>query len=140
MACATGITPSAAALKGQSGTAQQIITNAKKHLGVPYVWGGTSPKGFDCSGLVQYVFAQSGIQLPRTTTEQVKLGTYVSKANLKPGDLVFLQNTYRQGVSHVGIYIGDGQFIHSGTKKGVVIANLFNDYWTPLYLGARRVL
>lgn len=136
----TGITPSAAALKGQSGTAQQIITNAKKHLGVPYVWGGTSPKGFDCSGLVQYVFAQSGIQLPRTTTEQVKLGTYVSKANLKPGDLVFLQNTYRQGVSHVGIYIGDGQIIHASSSKGVVISKLSTSYYTQHYHSARRVL
>ena len=136
----TGITPSAAALKGQSGIAQQIITNAKKHLGTPYVWGGTSPGGFDCSGLVQYVFRQSGISLPRTTTEQVKVGTYVSKSNLKPGDLVFLQNTYRQGVSHAGIYIGNGQMIHASSSKGVVISNLSTSYYTEHYHSARRVL
>lgn len=136
----TGITPSASALKGQSTLANQIIANAKKHLGTPYLWGGTSPKGFDCSGLVQYVFQQSGIQLPRTTDQQVKVGTYVSKANLKPGDLVFLQNTYRQGVSHVGIYIGDGQMIHASSSKGVVISNLSTSYYTQHYHSARRVL
>lgn len=136
----TGVTPSASALKGQSGVVQQIIANAKKHLGTPYVWGGTTPKGFDCSGLVQYVFNQSGINLPRTTTEQVQVGTYVSKSNLQPGDLVFLQNTYRQGVSHVGIYIGDGQMIHASSSKGVVISNLSSSYYTQHYHSARRVL
>lgn len=136
----TGVTPSASALKGESNLANQIIANAKKHLGTPYVWGGTTPKGFDCSGLTQYVFKQSGISLPRTTTEQVKMGTYVSKSNLRPGDLVFLQNTYRQGVSHVGIYIGDGQIIHASSSKGVVISKLSSSYYTQHYHSARRVL
>ena len=136
----TGVTPSAAALKGQSGTAQQIINNAKKHMGTPYVWGGTTPSGFDCSGFVQYVFKQSGISLPRTTSEQVKVGTYVSKSNLQPGDLVFLKNTYREGVSHVGIYIGDGQMIHASSSKGVTISNLSASYYTQHYHSARRVL
>lgn len=136
----TGVTPSAAALKGQSGTAQQIIANAKKHLGTPYVWGGTTPSGFDCSGFVQYVFKQSGISLPRTTSEQVKKGTYVSKSNLQPGDLVFLKNTYREGVSHVGIYIGDGQMIHASSSKGVTISSLSTSYYTQHYHSARRVL
>ena len=136
----TGVAPSASALKGESNLANQIIANAKKHLGTPYVWGGTTPKGFDCSGLTQYVFKQSGISLPRTTTEQVKMGTYVSKSNLRPGDLVFLQNTYRQGVSHVGIYIGDGQIIHASSSKGVVISKLSSSYYTQHYHSARRVL
>lgn len=136
----TGVTPSAAALKGDNNTASQIIANAKKHLGTPYVWGGTSPSGFDCSGFVQYVFKQSGISLPRSTTDQVKVGTYVSKSNLKPGDLVFLQNTYRQGVSHVGIYIGDGKMIHASSSKGVVTSSLSTSYYTQHYHSARRVL
>ena len=136
----TGVTPSAPALNGESNLASQIIANAKQHLGTPYVWGGTTPKGFDCSGLVQYVFQLSGINLPRTTTEQVKVGTYVSKSNLQPGDLVFLQNTYRQGVSHVGIYIGDGQMIHASSSKGVVISKLSSSYYTQHYHSARRVL
>lgn len=136
----TGVTPSASALNGSSSIAQQIIANAKKHLGTPYVWGGTTPGGFDCSGLVQYVYRQSGISLPRTTSEQVKKGTYVSKSNLQPGDLVFLQNTYRQGVSHVGIYIGDGMMIHASSSKGVTISSLSTSYYTQHYHSARRVL
>ena len=136
----TGVTPSSAALKGESSKASTIISKAKSYLGVPYVWGGTSPSGFDCSGLIQYVFQQNGISLPRTTTEQVKTGIYVSKSNLQPGDLVFLQNTYRQGVSHVGIYIGDGQMIHASSSKGVVISNLSSSYYTQHYHSARRVL
>lgn len=138
----TGVTPSAAALNGgnTSVSSQQIIDNAKKLLGTPYVWGGTTPKGFDCSGFVQYVFKQSGITLPRTTTEQYKVGTYVSKSNLQPGDLVFLQNTYREGISHVGIYIGDGKIIHASSSKGVVISSLSTSYYIQHYYGARRVI
>ena len=138
----TGVTPSASALNGgnTTGTAQQIIANAKKLLGTPYVWGGTTPNGFDCSGFVQYVFKQSGISLPRTTTEQYKIGTYVSKSNLQPGDLVFLQNTYREGISHVGIYIGSGKMIHASSSKGVVTSDLSTSYYTQHYYGARRVL
>lgn len=137
----TGVTPSAAALNGTAGSTQKhIIENAKKLLGTPYVWGGTTPNGFDCSGYVQYVFNQSGIKLPRTTTEQYKIGTYVPKSSLQPGDLVFLQNTYRAGVSHVGIYVGDGKMIHASSSKGVVISDLSSSYYTQHYYGARRVL
>ena len=136
----TGVTPSAAALNGTASTAQQIIDNAKKLLGTPYVWGGTTPKGFDCSGFVQYVFNLSGITLPRTTTEQYKVGTYVAKSNLQPGDLVFLQNTYRTGISHVGIYIGNGNMIHASSSKGVVTSSLSVSYYTEHYYGARRVI
>jgi cell wall-associated NlpC family hydrolase len=132
----TGVTVSPAALKT---TAENIIASAKQYIGTPYVWGGMTPSGFDCSGLVQYVFAQNGISLPRTTALQYKVGTSVSKSNLKPGDLVFF-NTSGSGVSHVGIYIGDNQFIHSSSSKGVVITSLSNSYWSARYLGARRVL
>lgn len=137
----TGIKPSTEALQDSTGSslASKIIKTAKKYIGVPYKWGGTTPKGFDCSGYVQYVFNANGITLPRTSREQYTVGTKVSKSNLKPGDLVFF-NTSGSGVSHVGIYIGDGLFIHSGTTKGVVIAELFGSYWPQYYLGARRVL
>ena len=137
----TGVTPSAAALSGNtSSTRQTVVASAKKLLGIPYVWGGTTTKGFDCSGFVQYVFAQSGISLPRTTSAQVKAGKAISKSELQPGDLVFLQNTYRTGVSHVGIYIGDGKMIHASSSKGVTTSSLSSSYYTEHYHSARRVL
>ena len=135
----TGVTPSASALNGTGTTAQKIIATAKKYIGVPYIWGGTTPNGFDCSGYVQYVFKAHGISLPRTSKQQYAVGSSVSKANLKQGDLVFF-NTSGSGVSHLGIYIGNNQFIHSSTSKGVVITSLTNSYWSARYIGARRVL
>ncbi len=138
----TGIKPSPEALHGSTGPtlANKIIQTAKKYIGVPYKWGGTTPKGFDCSGFVQYVFNAHGITIPRTSSSQYyELTRKVSKSDLQPGDLVFF-NTSGKGVSHVGMYIGNGQFIHSAASKGIVIANLFSNYWMNLYLGARRVL
>ena len=144
----TGTAVSATVLKNSSNyihgnetsKADAIISTAKKYIGVPYVWGGTSPSGFDCSGLVQYVFRQHGIQLNRTTKTQYQHGSYVAKSNLQPGDLVFFQNTYTTGISHVGIYIGSGDFIHASSSKGVMISSLSNSYWSSHYYGARRVL
>ena len=119
---------------------QKIVATAKNYLGVPYVWGGTSPSGFDCSGLVYYVFRQHGISLNRTAATQYQHGSYVSKANLQPGDLVFFQNTYKSGISHVGIYIGSGQFIHASSSQGVTVSYLSNSYWSSHYYGARRIV
>jgi uncharacterized protein YgiM (DUF1202 family) len=137
----TGIIPSANALSvGGSSTASKIVATAKQYIGVPYVWGGSSPSGFDCSGFTQYVFNKHGIALPRTTDQQYKVGSYVSRSNLKVGDLVFLQNTYREGISHVGIYVGDGKMIHASSSKGIVISDLSSSYYTKHYYGARRVL
>ncbi len=135
----TGVAPSPGALTGTSSTADAIIATAKKYIGTPYLWGGTTPSGFDCSGFTQYVFRAHGITLPRTSKQQYTAGTYVSKSNLKPGDLVFF-NTDGSGISHLGIYIGNNQFIHSSSSKGVVITSLSNTYWAPRYYGARRVL
>ena len=142
----TGTPVSAATLKqssnyvAQTSKAQQIIDTAKQYQGVPYVWGGTSPSGFDCSGLVYYVFRQHGIYLNRTAATQYEHGVFVSKSNLQPGDLVFFQNTYKAGISHVGIYIGDGKFIHASSSQGVTISALSNSYWASHYYGARRIL
>ena len=139
----TGTPVSAEAIKGTSSAtdkASAIIATAKKYMGAPYLWGGTTPSGFDCSGFVQFVFKKHGINLNRTCATQYKHGTFVSKASLKPGDLVFFQNTYQAGISHVGIYIGSNQFIHCSSSRGVTISNLTSNYYVQHYYGARRIL
>ena len=124
--------------------ANEVIAYAKTLLGKPYVWGAQGPNSFDCSGFTYYVFKnKAGIILPRTSSAQSKYGTYVSKSNLKPGDLVFFDtNGVNDGnVSHVGMYIGNGQMIHAsyGQKK-IVIANFNDSYYQKAYVNARRVL
>ncbi len=140
----TGTPVSPQALKktdaGEIPLRQQIIRTAKQYIGVPYLWGGTTPGGFDCSGFVQYVFQRHGITLPRTSKQQWEVGTSVSRSDLQPGDLVYFANTYTAGVSHLGIYVGDGQFIHASSSKGVIISSLSNSYWASHYHGAKRVL
>lgn len=138
----TGISPSAEALMQRSGDAirNNVITEAKKYLGVPYLWGGNSPEGFDCSGFVQYVWKQCNISIPRTTEQQALTGKYITKKQLQPGDLVFLQNTYRSGISHVGIYIGNDQMIHASSSKGVTISHLSGSYYLEHYHSARQLI
>lgn len=116
---------------------QAIVNSAMKYLGVPYVWGGTSPSGFDCSGLVQYVCRQNGISVSRTAAAQAGNGTYVSRSNLQPGDLVFFGKGY---IHHVGIYIGNGNMIHAPQTGDVVkISSIETDYRVSSYAGACRV-
>ncbi len=117
-----------------------IVRTAKNQLGVPYLFGGTTPRGFDCSGFIGYVFQQHGINLPRTANEQFQAGRAVRRSELVAGDLVFFE-TYKPGPSHSGIYIGNGQFISATSSRGIAIASV-NDpfYWGPRFLGARRIL
>ena len=122
-------------LAGQNG----IVNLARQFLGVPYVWGGSSPNGFDCSGFVQYVYAQQGISLPRTADIQATAGYPVDKADLQPGDLVFFAGDY-VNISHVGIYVGDGKMIHASTSYGIAYDSLSRDYRVAHYVGACRVL
>lgn len=119
--------------------ANGIIDLARQFLGVPYVWGGSSPNGFDCSGFVQYVYAQKGIHLPRTADIQATAGRPVAKSDLQPGDLVFFAGDY-VNISHVGIYVGDGKMIHASTTYGIAYDSLSRDYRVAHYAGACRVL
>lgn len=117
-----------------------IISTAKKYIGVPYKFGGTTPKAFDCSGYLQYVFAQNGLTIPRTADEQFKLGLRtMSSSQLEPGDLVFF-TTYEPGASHCGIYLGSGKFIHASSSRGVRIDELSNSYWQPKYYGGKHII
>ncbi|GAK49958.1 NLP/P60 protein [Candidatus Moduliflexus flocculans] len=120
---------------------QDIIETAQQYLGKVYVWGGTSPRGFDCSGLTYFVYRINGIELPRISSLQYRaaLGKKIKKAHLHEGDLVFFE-TYRPGPSHVGIYIGNNQFIHASPKYGVTISNLDDPYFKNRYIGAKAVL
>jgi cell wall-associated NlpC family hydrolase len=112
------------------------------YIGVPYLWGGTDPlKGLDCSGLVQVVFRNAaGITLPRTAIEQAGQGNRVNQRELKPADLVFF-NTIGNNISHVGIYVGDGKFLHApATGKFVRIDKIYSRFWTTRYVTARRMI
>ena len=131
-------TPAAPAV---SASGSSIVSIAQQYLGVPYVYGGSSASGFDCSGFTMYVFAQVGIKLPHGATSQLSYGTEVSRSDLQPGDLVFFQD-YGYTASHVGIYIGGDQFIHASSSyyngHCVVITSLSETYYNNHYLTARR--
>lgn len=114
-----------------------LVDNALSLKGVPYVFGGTSKSGFDCSGYTQYVFKGSGISLPRSSSEQFNMGSSVKKEQLQAGDLVFF-TTYTEGPSHVGIYLGGGNFVHA-SNSGVRTTSLSDSYYASRYVGARRV-
>lgn len=155
-----GVSPSASLLNSSSGNngssdtgsssgsvsenasiGQQMADKALTYNGYPYVWGGASPStGFDCSGLVYYIAKCFGYSIPHGSTSQYAYGTYVEKSDLQPGDFVFFENTYTEGISHVGIYLGNGDFIHaSSSETGVKISNLNEAYYINHYYGARRI-
>lgn len=114
-----------------------LTRNAMRFIGTPYVFGGTTAGGFDCSGFVQHVFLRLGLHLPRTADAQYAAGHPVS-GGMRTGDLVFFQ-TYESGPSHVGIYLDHDRFIHSSSSMGVVVSSLHDSYWSARYLGAKRV-
>ncbi|MBR2880266.1 MAG: C40 family peptidase, partial [Oscillospiraceae bacterium] len=123
------------------GVADQIVATSKLYLGTPYVWAGMSPSGFDCSGFVYYLYKNYGYSLHRVAQDMYSYdGVYVDKANLRPGDLVcFGYGPY--SITHVGMYIGNGQFIHSSSGTGyVVITDLSSSYYTRMYVGAKRII
>ena len=130
-----------AAAPASSGGGEGIVGVAMRYLGYPYVWGGSSPGGFDCSGFTKYVVNMVlGVNIGPTVGGQIGAGVSIGAKNLEPGDLVFFQNTYQPGLSHVGIYIGGGQMVHAGSERtGVVVSNIWDSYWGPKYYGARRI-
>ena len=124
-----------------SATGAQILAKATQYLGTPYVYGGASPSGFDCSGFVYYVYGTFGISVGRTPDAQYQAGTVVDKASLQPGDIVLFAGTYASGISHSGIYAGNGQFIHSPNSRSTVsYSDLTSGYWGEhFYCGIRVV-
>ncbi|MBS4174721.1 C40 family peptidase [Bacillus sp. FJAT-49736] len=115
----------------------KAISVAKSNLGVPYRYGGISPAGFDCSGLVKYSYGKAGVALPRTAGDMFSKGTRAK--TLKAGDLVFFAQNKASKPSHVGIYLGSGKFINASSSKGVSITTLSNPYWKPRYVGAKHI-
>lgn len=119
-----------------------IISYSKNYLGVSYVWGGTSPKGFDCSGFVQYVYKHFGIKINRVACDQATDGTFVAKDDLIPGDLVFFDtNGGHSFINHVGMYIGGGRFIQASSGHGeVMLTDITKGFYANTYITARRIL
>lgn len=124
-----------------SSISQKILLEAVGLLNTPYKYGGTTENGIDCSAFTQKVYQRSiELQIPRSTREQFQIGEKISKdEELDFGDLVFFKTRRRSAPSHVGIYIGDNKFMHASRKKGVMVSSLDEKYWTPRYIGARRL-
>ena len=133
-------TSSSSDSSSNNGTVNKVISLAKGKVGNRYVWGATGPNTFDCSGFTQWLYKQVGISIPRVSKDQSKYGKSVSRSNLQPGDLLFF-NTSGSGVSHVGLYIGNGQMIHAAnSKKGVRHDSITSGYYYNKFTNARRVL
>ena len=131
----------AVATTSNSSMGQQVVAYAKQFMGVPYVYGGNGPNSFDCSGFTSYIYRHFGYTLNRTASAQLSNGTAVSKSELQPGDLVFFRYNTSYPASHVGIYIGNGQFIHASTNKyQVQIDQLNTGHYANVYIAARRIL
>lgn len=119
------------------GVYSAVVSNALAQKGVPYVWGGQSTRGFDCSGFIHYIFNQSGVSMSRTNTAGYYSRSYGIN-NPVPGDLVFFDNTYKRGLSHMGIYLGNGNFVHAGSK-GIAVGNVNDSYWKTKFNSYKRL-
>ena len=137
----TQVTPTAPAPDPNLDLGQQIVDYALSFVGTKYVYAGASPSGFDCSGLVSYVYRQFGVSLTRSSAGQYRdNGSHIQRSELAPGDLIFTSSNGRT-VTHVAIYMGDNKIVHSARSSGgVVIGNLNHDYYTRTWFGAKRVI
>jgi cell wall-associated NlpC family hydrolase len=118
----------------------QVAQFAAGYLGTPYVAGGETPRGWDCSGMMRWVYAQFGVYLSRVTTTQVREGLRVDPGDLLPGDLLFY-NTLPPNPGHVGMYLGNGQMVNAlNERAGTVISDIWDSYWAPRFYGARRAI
>ena len=124
-----------------SGSASKAASDAFNYLGCSYVYGSSGPSSFDCSGFTSFLYKKQGVSLPRTSFDQGSAGVYVEKSALKEGDLVFFSNRSDRRINHVGIYVGNNEFIHASTStRGVVKDSLQKDYYVRNYVTARRVV
>jgi cell wall-associated NlpC family hydrolase len=131
----------AASQASVSGVGQQIASMAQKYIGYSYVYGASGPNAFDCSGFSRYIYGQFGYSLSHSATAQLSYGYYVGLNDLQPGDLVFFRHGISSGASHVGIYIGNGQFVHASTAQtGVRTDSLYSDYYSGCFIGGRHVV
>lgn len=120
-----------------------IVQNAKTHLGEKYVWGGTKPNAFDCSGYMKYLYEKEGIEIPRTAYQQSKVGQYVERDELEKGDLLFFLTDKKRNIpiTHVGLYLGNDKFIHAASKKkGIIISSLSKSKYNKIYVKAKRII
>jgi peptidoglycan DL-endopeptidase LytE len=137
LAAITSTTKEAAETETAASKINSLVAESKKYIGSPYIWGGTSSSGFDCSGYLNFVFTKVGVSLPRTVATIWRETKAV--ANPSVGDIVFFE-TYTSGPSHAGIYLGNNKFIHAGSSTGVTVSDLTSSYWKNRYLGAKTAL
>jgi cell wall-associated NlpC family hydrolase len=125
-----------------SSSGREVVRVAQKYKGARYTWGGDSPRGFDCSGFTWYVYKKAaGMDITHGVEEQWRFGRSVGRGEWKPGDIVFFENTFERGLSHVGIFMNGDKFIHAENEQtGVIISSLESEYYTKHYAGARRLL
>jgi cell wall-associated NlpC family hydrolase len=137
---AVPLSPVARPLGPDSSFGERVAAGAEKYLGQPYVWGGNKPGGFDCSGFVQWVYAQSGLRMPRLISDQLSQGRNVQMGALQAGDLVAFRDTYKPGLSHAGIAVSPSRFVHAADEAhGVTVSNVLDNYWKPRFYAAVRL-